>query len=61
MSYAYNKLNDFVLNVSKCEKILGMVVDDNFSCCHHMYACVKKAFNECNMILSNEYEIDNEY
>ena len=56
MNYAY-KLNDFVFSVSKCERILGVLIDDNLNFCNHVYACVKKAHNICNRILSNVYDM----
>ena len=36
------KLNDFVVNVLKCERILDVLVDNNFSFRDHVNAFVKK-------------------
>ncbi len=52
-------LNDTLLSVSNCERILGVLVDDNLSFSDHIYSCVKKANRISNLILANVYNLEN--
>ena len=43
----------YMLNVSHCEKVLGVLINDKLTCIVYiMY--VKKASQVCNMILAND-------
>ena len=53
------KLGSVDLINSECEKILG-VLDSSLSFCNHVYSCVKKASQVCNVILSNMFFVNNE-
>jgi hypothetical protein len=57
--YSY-KLGDIILKVSTCERILGVMIDDKLTFTEHIYSCIKKASNICNMILSNMYDVNND-
>ena len=37
-----------------------MLIDSFLSYCYHVYSCVKKASQVCNVILSNTFFINNE-
>ena len=41
-----------MLNVSLCEKVFGILIDDKFSFKDHVYMSVKKASQMCTMILA---------
>ena len=47
------------LNVSYCEKILGILIDDKLTYKDHVYMCVKKASQVCNMTLANVHNFEN--
>ena len=53
------KLNDTNLEISDCECILGVHVDNKLTFANHVYICITKASNICNCILSNGYNADN--
>ena len=46
-----------ILNISNCEKILGLLIDDKLTFKDHVYKCLKKASQICNMILQQMYII----
>ena len=51
---AFNyKLNDILIKFSNNEKVLGVVIDSNFSFKEHIYASVKKGYGISNLISSN--------
>ena len=50
-----------MLNVSHCEKVLGVLIDDKLTFKNHVYMCVKKASQVCNMILANEHKFEQKY
>ena len=59
--YKYS-LHTFDIKESNCEKILGVYIDDKLSfrlVIIHIYNCIKKASNVCNMLLTNVYNVDN--
>ena len=58
--YFLSKLGCVDLINSECEKILGMLIDGSSSYCNHVYSCVKKAIQVCNIILSNMFYVNNE-
>ena len=37
-----------------------MLIDSSLSYCNHVYSCVKKASQVCNVILSNMFFVNNE-
>ena len=49
-----------ILNVSHCEKVLGVLIDDKLSFKDHVYMCVKKSSQVCNMILANVHNFEND-
>ena len=53
------KFNDTNLEISDCERILGVHIDNKITFANHVYICIKKASNVCNCILSNVYNADN--
>ena len=53
------KLNDINLEISDCECILGVNIDNKLTFANYVYICIKKASNVCNCILSNVYNADN--
>ena len=57
--YQYN-LGIEILNVSHCEKVLGVLIDDKLSFKDHVYMCVKKSSQVCNMILANVHNFEND-
>ena len=52
------KLNDIILEISDCERILGVHIDNKQSCIY-IYICIKKTSNVCYCILPNVYDADN--
>ena len=61
-----SKNNDFTyrldlhnIEVSQCEKILGVLLDCNLLFKEHVYETVKKAFKMCNIILTNFKHVNN--
>ena len=58
LNYSY-KLRNSLVKVSICERILCVQIDNKLSFRNHVFASVKKASNECNLILSNVYDIGN--
>jgi hypothetical protein len=54
------KLGDNVITVSQCEKILGVLIDNKLSFADHVYYCIKKSSQICNLILSNMYFVNND-
>ena len=44
----------------ECEKILGVLINSSLSYCSHVYFCVKKASQACNVILSNMFFVNYE-
>ena len=48
-----------ILNVSNCEKVLGVLINDKLTFEDHVYMCVKKASQVCNMILANVLNFKN--
>ena len=52
------KLNDTNLEISDCERILGVHIDNKLTFANHEYICMKKASNFCNFILFNVYNAD---
>ena len=47
------------IGVSKCEKILGVWLDDKLSLKEHVYEIVNKSSRVCALILNNIKNIDN--
>ena len=47
------------IEVSQCEKILGVLLDSNLSFKEHVYETVKKAYKMCNIILANFKHVNN--
>ena len=64
MHFGYNNhkcqysLGTDMLNVSHCEKVLGVLIDDKLTFKDHAYMCVKKASQMCNMILANVHNFE---
>ena len=52
-------LDNELLMVSQCERILGVLIDNKLSFKDHVYTCAKKASQICNIILANMYNLDN--
>ena len=48
-----NKLDSQYIERSRCEKILGVLLDCNLSYREHVYETVKKSCKMCNIILMN--------
>ena len=48
--YQYHSLGINMLNVSHCEKVLGVLIDDKLAFKDHVYICVKKASRVCNIL-----------
>ena len=47
------------IEVSQCEKILGVLLDCNLFFKEHVYETVKKACKKCNIILTNFKHVNN--
>jgi hypothetical protein len=45
--------------MSKCEKVLGVLIDDKLSFKEHIYECVNKASRMCTLILNNVQNVNN--
>ena len=48
-----------MLNVSHCEKVFGVLINDKLAFKDHVYMCIKKASKMCNMILANVHNFEN--
>ena len=45
--------------VSKCEKVLGIYIDEKLSFKEHVYECVNKASRMCSLVINNVKNVDN--
>ena len=65
MHFGYNNhkyqysLGTGMLNVSHCEEVLGVFIDDRLTFKDHVYMRVKKASQACYMILANVHNFEN--
>ena len=57
--YQYN-LGIEILNVSHCEKVLSVLIDDKLTFKDQVYMCVKKSSQVCNMTLANVHNFKND-
>ena len=53
------RLNDTNLEISDCERILYVHIDNKLTLANHVYICIKKVNNVCNRILFSVYNADN--